>query len=284
MSSLWARIEPLLARVQKPARYIGCEDGAATPRHAPGKVSWLLAYPDTYEIGLPNQGLQILYEILNERDDAVAERTYAPWSDLEALMRRHDVPLFSVDTHRAGRRLRPDRVQPVGRAGVHQRAQHGRSGRRARCAARDREPHHPLVVIGGHCAFNPEPLADYVDLVVLGEGEEVIGEITEVVRDWKASRPHAGQPRGRAARAVAGARRVRAVDVRRGVRRRPRCAPSRPRTPTCRRRCTSAPSPIWASGRTRSTRWPRSPKWCTTGSASRCSAAAPVAAGSARRA
>ena len=68
MTSLWARVEPLLARVQKPARYIGCEDGAITPRHAPGKVSWLLAYPDTYEIGLPNQGLQILYEILNESE------------------------------------------------------------------------------------------------------------------------------------------------------------------------------------------------------------------------
>ena len=83
MSSLWARVEPLLARVQKPARYIGCEDGAINPRHDKlpngGTVAWLLAYPDTYEIGLPNQGLQILYEILNERDDAVAERTYAPW-------------------------------------------------------------------------------------------------------------------------------------------------------------------------------------------------------------
>ena len=65
------------------------------------RVAWLLAYPDTYEIGLPNQGLQILYEILNERDDAVAERTYAPWRDLDALLRERDVPLFSVDTHRA---------------------------------------------------------------------------------------------------------------------------------------------------------------------------------------
>ncbi len=64
-------------------------------------MAWLLAYPDTYEIGLPNQGLQILYEILNERDDAVAERTYAPWRDLEALLRERGVPLFSVDTHRA---------------------------------------------------------------------------------------------------------------------------------------------------------------------------------------
>src|SRR5919206_78773 len=70
MTSLWPRIEPLLAKVQKPARYIGCEDGAIEPAHSPAKVAWLLVYPDTYEIGLPNQGLQILYELLNERDDA----------------------------------------------------------------------------------------------------------------------------------------------------------------------------------------------------------------------
>ena len=82
MSSIWPRLEPLLGKVQKPARYIGCEDGSQQPEHSPEKVAWLLAYPDTYEIGLPNQGLQILYEILNERPDAVAERTYAPWTDL----------------------------------------------------------------------------------------------------------------------------------------------------------------------------------------------------------
>ena len=74
--------------MQKPARYIGCEDGAQRPDHGPGKVAWLLIYPDTYEIGLPNQGLQILYEILNERADAVAERSYAPWTDLEAAAAR----------------------------------------------------------------------------------------------------------------------------------------------------------------------------------------------------
>src|SRR3954447_18764285 len=100
MTSLWPRIEPLLAQVQKPARYIGCEDGATVPAHGPGKVAWLLVYPDTYEIGLPNQGLQILYELLNERADAVAERSYAPWVDLEALLRSRGVPLFSVETHR----------------------------------------------------------------------------------------------------------------------------------------------------------------------------------------
>jgi radical SAM family uncharacterized protein len=186
MTSLWARVEPLLARVQQPARYIGCEDGAITPRHAPGKVAWLLSYPDTYEIGLPNQGLQILYGILNERPDAVAERTYAPWHDLEAELRRHGVPLFSVDSHRAAayfdllafnlssELVFTNLLNMIDLAGVPVRAEH-------------RLPEHPLVVIGGHAAFNPEPLADFVDLVVLGEGEEVVGEITEVVGDWKAA-------------------------------------------------------------------------------------------------
>ena len=99
MDSLWTQLEPILSRVEKPARYIGCEDGMQRPIHHPSKVAWLLAYPDIYDIGLPNQGLQILYEILNERPDAVAERTYAPWVDLEAQLRLHGLPLFSVDNH-----------------------------------------------------------------------------------------------------------------------------------------------------------------------------------------
>jgi radical SAM family uncharacterized protein len=183
MSSVWARIEPLLGQVQKPARYIGCEDGAITPHHGPGTVSWLLAYPDAYEVGLPNQGLQILYEILNERPDAVAERTYAPWTDLSALLRQHGLPLFSVDTHRAAgdfdllafnlssELVFTNVLEMIDLAGVPVRAA-------------DRAPQHPLVALGGHSAFNPEPLADFVDLVVLGEGEEVVGEITEVVAAW----------------------------------------------------------------------------------------------------
>src|SRR6187455_2266729 len=101
MVDVWARLEPHLASVQKPARYIGCELGAEVPSPAPHRVGWLLVYPDTYEIGLPNQGLQILYEILNERPDAAAERAYAPWLDLAGALREHAVPLFSVDTHRA---------------------------------------------------------------------------------------------------------------------------------------------------------------------------------------
>src|SRR3954451_7332909 len=101
MSDLWPRIEPLLARVEKPARYIGMEKGSLAPDHGAGRAAFLLIYPDTYEIGLPNQGLQILYELLNEGADAVAERAYAPWVDMESAMRAAGVPLFSVDTHRA---------------------------------------------------------------------------------------------------------------------------------------------------------------------------------------
>ena len=138
MTALWARIEPLLGQVQKPARYIGCEDGAITPRYGPGKVSWLLAYPDAYEVGLPNQGLQILYEILNERDDAVAERTYAPVdrpvgaaapARPAAVLRRHPP---------RRRRLRPAGVQPVVGAGLHERARDDRPRRRARAGRRPR--------------------------------------------------------------------------------------------------------------------------------------------------
>jgi radical SAM family uncharacterized protein len=186
MTSLWPQIEPLLARVQKPARYIGCEEGAVVPVHGPGRVAWLLLYPDAYEIGLPNQGLQILYELLNERDDAVAERAYSPWTDMEAEMRGRAVPLFSLESHRAAGEfdllafnlsaelVYTNLLNCVDLAGVPVRSA-------------NRRPGDPLVVAGGHCTFNPEPLADFVDAFVIGDGEEVIAEITEVVGDWKCS-------------------------------------------------------------------------------------------------
>ena len=185
MDSLWPRLERLLPRVQKPARYIGCEDGAVAPARQPGQVSWLLVYPDTYEIGLPNQGLQILCEILNELPSATAERSYAPWVDLEALMRSEGLPLFSVDTHRpassfdvlafnlSAELTYTNLLNCIDLAGVPVRTS-------------ERRPKHPIVIAGGHCTYNPEPLADFLDAVVLGDGEEVVSEINEVVRSWRA--------------------------------------------------------------------------------------------------
>ena len=186
MSSLWSELERVLAEVQKPARYIGCEDGMTVPAHHPDAVAWLLLYPDTYEVGLPNQGLQILYEILNERPDAEAERSYAPWTDMAEVLRREGLPLFSVDTHRpasefdilafnlAAELVYTNVLECLDLAGMPVRAA-------------DRGPEHPLVLVGGHCSYNPEPMADFVDAAVLGDGEEVVGEITEVVAAWKAS-------------------------------------------------------------------------------------------------
>jgi radical SAM family uncharacterized protein len=189
MQSLWPRVEPLLSQVEKPARYIGGELGAQVPEHGDGSVAWLLIYPDTYEIGLPNQGLQILYEILNERDDAVAERTYAPWVDMEAAMRTAGLPLFSLENHLAAAsfdvlafNLSAELVYTnvlnlIDLAGLPVRAA-------------DRTQADPLVVAGGHCAFNPEPLADFVDCFVLGDGEEAVGEMNAVMAAAKAETAH----------------------------------------------------------------------------------------------
>ncbi|MEX2294021.1 MAG: TIGR03960 family B12-binding radical SAM protein [Acidimicrobiales bacterium] len=186
MADVWARLEPHLASVQKPARYIGCELGAEVPTPAPHRVGWLLVYPDTYEIGLPNQGLQILYEILNERPDALAERSYAPWTDMEEVLRREGFPLFSVDTHRSADEfdvvafnlsselVYTNLLNCLDLAGIPLRSA-------------DRTIDHALVGAGGHATFNPEPMADFLDWVVLGDGEEVVGEITEAIAAWKAS-------------------------------------------------------------------------------------------------
>jgi radical SAM family uncharacterized protein len=180
MESLWPQIEPLLAQVTKPARYIGGELGAQRVEHGPDVVSWLLVYPDTYEVGLPNQGLQILYEILNERPDAAAERSYSPWVDMEAAMRTAGIPLFSLEGHfpagafdvlafnLSAELVYTNVLNLIDLAGVAVRAA-------------DRTGQDPIVMAGGHCVFNPEPLADFVDVFVLGDGEEVVGEINDVV-------------------------------------------------------------------------------------------------------
>jgi radical SAM family uncharacterized protein len=185
MDTLWPQVERLLLGVSKPARYIGGEQGAQCPEHGPGKVAWLLLYPDTYEIGLPNQGLQILYEILNERPDAVAERAYAPWVDMEAAMRAAGVPLFSVEQHYPAQAfdvlafnlsaelVYTNLVNLIDLAAVP-------------LHAADRGPGDPFVMAGGHCTFNPEPLADFVDAFVLGDGEEVVGEVNVALATWLA--------------------------------------------------------------------------------------------------
>src|SRR3954449_1512035 len=190
--SVFPQLEQLLPRVSKPIQYVGGELGAVVKDWDAATVRWALSYPDAYEVGLPNQGVQILYEVLNEQPDVLAERTYAVWPDLERLMRDEGVPQFTVDAHR-----------PVGAFdlfGISFATELGYTNMLTMLdlagiplIAADRDDSHPVVIAGGHAAFNPEPIADFVDAAVLGDGEEVVGTITDVVRDWKAE----GRPGGR---------------------------------------------------------------------------------------
>jgi radical SAM family uncharacterized protein len=192
VESLFPRLEPLLALVQKPIQYVGGELNSTVKDWDAATVRWALMYPDAYEVGLPNQGVQILYEVLNERDWILAERTYAVWPDLEKLMREHGVSQFTVDGHR-----------PVGAfdvLGVSFATELGYTNLLTALdlagiplESRDRTDEHPIVLAGGHSAFNPEPIADFLDAAVLGDGEEVVLAISEVIREWKSE----GSPGGR---------------------------------------------------------------------------------------
>ncbi|MGN6605761.1 MAG: TIGR03960 family B12-binding radical SAM protein [Jatrophihabitans sp.] len=192
VESLFPALEALLPKVSKPIQYVGGELNARIKDWDAAEVHWALMYPDAYEVGLPNQGVQILYEVLNEREDALAERTYSVWPDLEALMREHGVGQFTVDAHRP--------VAAFDLLGVSFSTELGYTNLLTALDlsgvplhAADRDETHPVVVAGGHAAFNPEPIADFVDAAVLGDGEQAVGAITDVVRDWK----RAGRPGGR---------------------------------------------------------------------------------------
>jgi radical SAM family uncharacterized protein len=192
VESVYALLEPLLPRVGKPVQYVGGELNSTVKDWNGAEVRWALMYPDAYEVGVPNQGVQILYEVLNERPGVLAERTYSVWPDLEALMREHQIPQFTVDAHR-----------PVGAfdvLGVSLATELGYTNLLTALdlagiplTAADRGEGHPIVLAGGHAAFNPEPIADFLDGAVLGDGEQAALAITELIREWK----RAGRPGGR---------------------------------------------------------------------------------------
>jgi len=184
VDSVFPRLEALLPRVRKPVQYVGGELNAQVKDWDAARVRWALMYPDAYEVGLPNQGLMILYEVLNEQPGVLAERTYSVWPDLEALMREHAVPQFTVDAH-----------HPVGEFdlfGISFSTELGYTNMLVALElagipqlAVDRDETHPVVVAGGHAAFNPEPVADFIDAAVLGDGEQAVLRITDIVRRHK---------------------------------------------------------------------------------------------------
>ena len=184
MSSLVAKIQAVLPQVSKPARYTGGEWNAVIKEHATAdlKVAW--TFPDNYEVGMSHLGSLIMYHQINQRPDALCERAYAPWPDMEAKMREHAIPLFTLETWSpAGdfdfiafpllyELTYSNVLTCLDLAGVP-------------LLSSERTEQHPLVIAGGPCVFNPEPLAPFLDVAVLGDGELVIHEILDTYKQWK---------------------------------------------------------------------------------------------------
>ncbi|MEG9225235.1 TIGR03960 family B12-binding radical SAM protein [Aeromicrobium sp. Sec7.5] len=192
VESLFPRLEPVLPQVSKPIQYVGGELNATLKDWDSVTVRWALMYPDAYEVGLPNQGVQILYEILNEQDWVLAERTYAVFPDMEQVMRDHDIPQFTVDGHRP--------VKAFDLLGVSFSTELGYTNLLTALDlagiplhAVDRTDDDPIVLVGGHASFNPEPVADFIDAAVLGDGEEIVLKISDIVREFREE----GSPGGR---------------------------------------------------------------------------------------
>jgi len=188
--------ERLLPLVEKPGRYLGNERGAIRKDPGTVRLRFALCFPEVYEIAQSHLGLQILYDVLNRRPEVGAERAYAPWPDLEALLRARGLPLVSLESHLPladfhvlGFSLQYELTY----TNLLTMLELGRVPLRA--AARG--PRHPLVIAGGPCAFNPEPLAPFLDGVLLGDGEEAVGDICDRVLAWD------GRDRGALLRALA---------------------------------------------------------------------------------
>lgn len=183
MTQLRHEYERLLDGVMKPGRYLGNERGAVRKDPTTVDVRFALAFPEVYEIAQSHPGMQMLYDLLNRRPDTYAERVYAPWVDMEAALRRAELPLVSLETFTPLREFDllgfslqyeltyTNVLQMLDLGGIP-------------LLAAERSAADPIVIAGGPCAFNPEPLADFLDGVLLGDGEEAIHEICEVRKAW----------------------------------------------------------------------------------------------------
>ena len=181
------RLERILLRVQKPGRYVGGELNQVVKDWDTIATHVALIFPDLYDLGLPNLGLAILYESLNQLPDVLVERAYAPWLDMEAAMRQAGIPLYSLESKHAlldfdivgfslpYETLYTNALNLLDLAGIP-------------LQSFERDERHPLVVAGGHAAFNPEPMSAFIDAFVIGEGEEVMHEIVDAVQAGKAAR------------------------------------------------------------------------------------------------
>jgi radical SAM family uncharacterized protein len=185
------RLERILPRVQKPGRYVGGELNQVVKDWGTVKTRMVLAFPDIYDIGVPNLGLAILYDRLNRLPDVLAERCYLPWEDMEAQMREAGLPLYALESKHPlldfdilgislpYENLYTNALNLLDLAGIP-------------LYASERNEAHPLVIAGGHACYNPEPMHAFIDAFVIGEGEEVIEEIVRCCQSLQQRRGSRG--------------------------------------------------------------------------------------------
>jgi len=175
-------LDVILPLVESPGRYIGNEVNSVMKDITEDTVRYAFAFPDIYEVGMSHLGTKILYHLLNEQADVYCERVFAPWVDMEKQMRENNIPLYALETK--------DHIDHFDFIGFTLQYEMSYTNilnmldlARIPIYSKDRNEEHPLVMVGGPCAFNSEPLADFVDIVVIGEGEEVILEILDVYKE-----------------------------------------------------------------------------------------------------
>lgn len=187
------KIDPVwLMHIQKPARYIGGEWNSVVKDHDSVDVKVALAFPDVYEVAMSHLGLKIIYSVLNSRDDTLAERVYAPWVDMEALMREKHIPLYALESKMPVKDFDVlGFTMPFEMCYTNILNMLDLSG--IPLLAKDRTEEDPIVISGGPCVYNAEPVADFFDVFFIGESEESICEMADLVKAWKKE----GKPGGR---------------------------------------------------------------------------------------
>lgn len=178
------KIQELLLQVQKPARYTGGEMGSVVKSADEVKIRYAFCFPDTYEIGMSHLGMKILYGLINEREDAWCERVFAPAKDMEKLMREHHIPLFGLES------LDPITDFDIIGFTIQYELCYTNILNMLDLAniplrSKDRTSLTPIIMAGGPCVCNPEPIADFLDIISLGEGEEVMHEVLDLLKVYK---------------------------------------------------------------------------------------------------
>jgi len=174
----------ILYQVTKPARYTGGEWNSIVKDWDKTDIKIALSYPDLYEIGMSNMALPILYELLNSQSDVLAERVFAPWVDMETILRTRGVPLASLESKHPLKDF--DVIGfSLGYELTYTNVLNMLDLAQIPVLAAERDDSHPIVIAGGTCALNPEPMADFIDFFVIGDGEEVLPELLACLRDWK---------------------------------------------------------------------------------------------------